>query len=194
MILSDRFDQALLLASDLHREQQRKGSGVPYLSHLLGVASLVLEHGGDEDEAIGALLHDAVEDQGGLPTLARIRDRFGERVADIVAGCTDAHTDPKPPWRERKEAYLAHIRTASPSVRLVSNADKLHNARAILNDYREIGDALWERFNTGVEELLWYYRSLADIFLATNGNALARELDRVVREIEQAVGEAAVAS
>lgn len=191
MILSERFDNALLLASDLHRKQQRKGTGAPYLSHLLGVASLVLEHGGDEDEAIGALLHDAVEDQGGAPTLAVIRKQFGDRVADIVAGCTDADTIPKPPWKERKETYLAHIRTAAPSVRLVSNADKLHNARAILNDYREVSEALWDRFNSGVDELVWYYRSLADVFLATSDNALARELDRVVREIEREVGKAA---
>jgi len=191
MILSERFDNALLLASDLHRKQQRKGTGIPYLSHLLGVAGLVLEHGGNEDEAIGALLHDAVEDQGGAPTLALIRERFGDRVAEIVAGCTDADTIPKPPWRARKETYLAHIRTAPPSVRLVSNADKLHNARAILADYREVGDALWERFNADADELVWYYRSLADAFLETGDSALARELDRVVREIEREVGKGA---
>lgn len=190
MALSERFDAALSLAADLHRQQTRKGSEVPYLSHLLGVASLVIEHGGDEDEAIAALLHDAVEDQGGEATLAVIREGFGSRVAEIVAGCTDAVSQPKPPWRGRKEAYIRHIREdASPSVRLVSNADKLHNARAILNDYREIGDELWERFSTDVDGLIWYYRSLADAFLATSDHALARELDRVVREIEAECGE-----
>ncbi len=185
MALSKRFDDALVLASELHREQTRKGSNVPYISHLLGVASLVIEHGGDEDEAIAALLHDAVEDQGGLPTLERIREMFGEGVAEIVAGCTDAVTEPKPAWRGRKEAYIRHIREeATPSIRFVSCADKLHNARAILNDYREHGDALWDRFNADVDQLLWYYRSLADAFMETADHALARELDRVVREIE----------
>ncbi|HEB57737.1 MAG TPA: HD domain-containing protein [Gammaproteobacteria bacterium] len=184
MALSERFDEALLLAADLHRTQTRKGSEVPYLDHLLGVASLVIEHGGDEDEVIAALLHDAVEDQGGEPTLARIREAFGDRVADIVAGCTDAVTKPKPPWRARKEAYIAHVREAMPSVRFVSNADKLHNARAILNDYREHGEQLWQRFSTDMSGILWYYRSLADVFNETNDNALSRELDRVVGEIE----------
>ncbi|MBN2361318.1 MAG: HD domain-containing protein [Deltaproteobacteria bacterium] len=184
MSLSEKFDQALLHASRLHRQQVRKTTRVPYVSHLLAVASLVLEHGGDEEEAIAALLHDAVEDQGGLPTLEQIRSLFGDRVADIVRGCSDAWTQPKPPWLERKRAYLEHLRTASRSVRLVAAADKLHNARSVLSDLLEIGDALWERFNAGRDQQLWYYRALADTFRDCGPEDLARELERVVGEIE----------
>ena len=187
MPLSERYDQALLFASQLHRSQLRKTTQVPYLSHLLAVSSLVLEHGGDEDEAIAALLHDAVEDQGGLPTLDEIRRRFGERVADIVRGCSDSFTQPKPPWSERKAAYLEHLRGAPPSVRLVAVADKLHNARSVLSDYLSIGEALWGRFNSGRDQQLWYYRALVDTFLAAGPGALARELERVVAELEQLV-------
>ena len=132
MILSTRFEEALVFAAQLHREQTRKGTTIPYIAHLLGVASIVLEYGGDEDEAIAALLHDAIEDQGGASTREEIRRRFGETVVAIVNGCTDAEVIPKPPWRARKEDYIAHMAHASPSVRLVSAADKLHNARAIL--------------------------------------------------------------
>jgi (p)ppGpp synthase/HD superfamily hydrolase len=185
--LSERFDQALLYASSLHRAQLRKTTNIPYLSHLLAVTSLVLEHGGDEDEAIAALLHDAVEDQGGLPTLDEIRSRFGDRVAEIVKGCTDAWTKPKPPWLERKRAYLEHLRTASSSVRLVSAADKLHNARSVLKDYLAIGDELWSRFNSGRDQQLWYYRALADTFNQVGPMALARTLEQVVSDLEQRV-------
>jgi (p)ppGpp synthase/HD superfamily hydrolase len=182
--LGHRFGEALVYANHLHGTQLRKGTRIPYMSHLMAVASLVLEHGGDEDEAIAALLHDAVEDQGGEPTLAEIRRRFGERVADIVQSCTDADVIPKPPWRERKVAYIAHLAHATPSALLVSNADKLHNARAILSDYQAIGDDLWTRFNSDREDNLWYYRALADIFFERGEPSLARELDRVVRELE----------
>jgi hypothetical protein len=146
MILSERYREALGFAFDLHKEQTRQGSGVPYVAHLVGVSSLALEYGADEDEAIAALLHDAVEDQGGSETLGRIKSRFGERVGSIVAGCTDAVDPPKPPWRERKEKYLEHLRTADRSVQLVSACDKLYNARAIVSDYRKIGESLWSRF------------------------------------------------
>jgi (p)ppGpp synthase/HD superfamily hydrolase len=183
--LTQRFEDALVYANRLHALQTRKGTGIPYLSHLLAVAGLVLENAGDEDEAIAALLHDAVEDQGGQETLSEIRRRFGNRVANIVEECTDADVIPKPPWRARKQAYLAHLRHASASARLVSSADKLHNARAILSDYRELGDDLWKRFNSSKEENLWYYRSLADLFLAMGPSRLAAELDRVVAEMEQ---------
>ena len=135
MTLSPCFDDALVFASRLHAGQLRKGTPVPYVAHLLAVTATVLEHGGDEDEAIAALLHDAVEDQGGAATRAKIRRRFGENVAAIVDGCTDADTIPKPPWQQRKEAYLAHlVGETSPSVRLVSSADKLHNVRSIIAD------------------------------------------------------------
>lgn len=139
-ILTDRFADAVAFASIVHATQLRKGTNIPYIAHLLGVASLVLDYGGTEEEAIAALLHDAVEDAGGTPMLAVIRRRFGDAVAEIVHGCTDAEVIPKPPWKQRKEAYIAHIKDAPPSVRLVSACDKLHNARAILSDYHQIGE------------------------------------------------------
>jgi GTP pyrophosphokinase len=185
MLLSTRFEEALVFATRLHREQVRKGTTIPYISHLLGVASIVLEHGGNEDEAIAALLHDAIEDQGGASTREEIRRRFGHTVVAIVDGCTDADVIPKPPWRMRKEAYIAHIAHATPSVRLVSAADKLHNARAILTDYRILGNALWRRFHGGKEGTLWYYRALVNAFRATGTTSLIEELDRVVSEIER---------
>lgn len=187
-MLTRRFEEALVWAARLHGQQTRKGAGTPYLAHLLAVASLVLEHGATEDEAIAALLHDAIEDQGGAITREQIRLRFGPTVEQIVVECSDAEAIPKPPWRERKEAYIARIAAASPSARLVSLADKLHNARAILADYRLIGDALWTRFTGGREGTLWYYRSLADVFQAAYPHPLADELARVVAEIEQLVG------
>jgi (p)ppGpp synthase/HD superfamily hydrolase len=185
MLLSTPFEEALVFATRLHREQMRKGTMIPYISHLLGVASIVLEHGGNEDEAIAALLHDAIEDQGGASTRQEIRRRFGDTVVAIVDGCTDAEVIPKPPWRMRKEAYIAHLAHASPSVRLVSAADKLHNARAILTDYRILGNALWRRFHGGKEGTLWYYRALVNAFRATGTTPLIEELDRVVSEIER---------
>lgn len=185
MTLSARFEEALILAVRWHAGQVRKETAIPYIAHLLGVASLVLEQGAGEDEAIAALLHDAVEDQGGEVILDEIRARFGDGVAEIVAGCTDAWTTPKPPWRERKEAYIAHLRQASASVRLVSAADKLHNARAILADYRALGEALWSRFNGGKEGTLWYYRALVETLQAADPTPLVEELDRVVSEIER---------
>ncbi|WP_019504792.1 HD domain-containing protein [Pleurocapsa sp. PCC 7319] len=184
-MLSDRFTNAIKLAAELHSSQLRKGTNIPYISHLLGVTSLVLEHGGHEDEAIAAMLHDAVEDQGGWETLARIESQFGANVAAIVQGCTDSYETPKPAWRSRKENYIKRLAKTSASVRLVSNADKLHNARAILNDLRVCGEPLWQRFSGGREGTLWYYKSLANTFKELNNGALAEELDRVVREIER---------
>jgi GTP pyrophosphokinase len=181
--LSARFEEALIFATQLHTHQTRKGSQTPYIAHLLGVTALVIESGGDEDTAIAALLHDAVEDQGGLDTLAEIRQRFGARVAEIVDSCSDAYTIPKPSWRERKEAYLNHLPEATPEARLVSLADKLHNARSILRDLRQ-GENIWEKFNGGKEGTLWYYRSLVDEFNGLENNFLADELSRVVNQIE----------
>jgi (p)ppGpp synthase/HD superfamily hydrolase len=185
MTLSPLFDEALVWASRLHGAQERKGSGVPYVAHLLGVASIALEYGAGEDEAIAALLHDAVEDQGGAPVLARIRQRFGDQVAAIVEGCTDTDQMPKPPWRARKEAYVAHVRHAPASVRLVSASDKLYNARSILADYRVHGDAVWERFTGARNGTLWYYRALVDAYSAAGRTPLVDELDRVVSELER---------
>jgi GTP pyrophosphokinase len=180
-----RFEVALVYAALLHREQVRKGSGVPYVTHLLAVAAIVGEHGGSEDEVIAALLHDAVEDQGGQARLDEIRARFGDAVAEIVWGCTDADAIPKPPWRERKEIYVAHLAEASPSIRLVSSADKLHNARSILSDLRVLGPAVWDRFTGGREGTLWYYRALVDAFLRLSPGPLVDDLARTVGEIER---------
>ena len=190
MTLSDRFDEALVFAARLHAAQKRKGTQIPYVAHLLSVAAIVLEDGGSEDEAIAALLHDAVEDQGGRATRNLIRENFGERVAEIVDGCTDAEGFPKPSWQKRKERYVAHIREAAAEVRRVSAADKLHNARAILADYRVVGEALWKRFSGGRDGTLWYYRALIEAFRTHGRAAVVDELDRVVTEVEALAGAA----
>src|SRR6266702_6258539 len=145
--LSRRFDEALRFASKKHGGQTRKGTDVPYIAHLMGVASLVLEAGGDEDMAIAALLHDVVEDCGGMPRLREVRKQFGPRVAKIVEGCTDSFGDPKPEWMERKKNYLREVKDADAETRLVSAADKLHNVRTILADYRQDGESIWKRFS-----------------------------------------------
>lgn len=186
VMLGRRFVEALGYAVELHADQRRKGSEVPYVAHLLAVAALVLDYGGDEDQAIAALLHDAVEDQGGRETLDTIAERFGDRVARIVAGCTDAWVVPKPPWRERKERYLAAIAHEPGDVLLVSMADKLHNARAILRDYREVGEELWKRFAGGREGTLWYYRELVRAFSLHGKSPVLEELDATVAKIERA--------
>lgn len=186
MLLTDRFREALTLAFDLHREQERKTSGVPYVAHVLGVASLVLEHGGDEDAAIAGLLHDAVEDQGGFETLETIKNRFGAKVANIVLACSDSQGEPKPPWRERKEAYIAHLSHAPEVVQLVSACDKLYNLRTILADYSVVGDGLWSRFTGGREGVLWYYSALAgDAF--TFESPVVEELRATARMLVQHV-------
>jgi GTP pyrophosphokinase len=181
--LGDRFDRALALASKLHRNQPRKGTTIPYVAHLVGVAALVLEDGGNEDEAIAALLHDAVEDQGGRATLELIRRDFGDDVARIVESCSDTDVVPKPPWRTRKEQYLAHLRTAPSSIVRVSLADKLHNARALTTDLRSHGEELWRRFNSESDQL-WYYRSLARTFRELDAGPMAAQLEREVLELE----------
>jgi GTP pyrophosphokinase len=186
--VTDRFEQALVYAARLHRGQRRKGAGVPYVSHLLAVAALVLEHGGDEEEAIAALLHDTIEDVGGEAVVQEIRDRFGPRVLAIVEGCSDSDQVPKPPWRERKRAYIERLAGATPSVRLVCAADKLHNSRAVLEDYRRIGEELWTRFRGGREGTLWYYRAVTDTLLRLETTALVEELNRVVTELERFAG------
>lgn len=183
--LGSRFEEALILSTRLHAGQRRKDSVTPYIAHPLAVASLVLENGGGEDEAIAALLHDVIEDQPRKVTLAEIQQRFGEKVATIVDGCTDAKTFPKAPWRERKEAYIAHLPEASASERLVAVADKLHNARTTLADYRAAGEAIWDHFNGGKDGTLWYYRTLAGTFRAFGATPLVEELDQVVSEIER---------
>jgi (p)ppGpp synthase/HD superfamily hydrolase len=185
MELTDRFSEALAYTVKLHAAQKRKVSRAPYVSHLLRVAGIALEYGADEDEAIAALLHDAVEDQGGTKTLEDIRRRFGPRVAAIVAGCTDTAQSPKPPWRERKEAYLASLREASPSARLVSAADKLDNVRSLIAEYRALGESMWGQFKGGRDGTLWYYRSAAGILKAASPGALVEEVDRAVAQLEE---------
>jgi (p)ppGpp synthase/HD superfamily hydrolase len=158
------------------------------------VTSIVLEAGASEDEGIAALLHDAAEDQGGRETLDRIRDEFGEAVADIVESCSDSLGEPKPPWRERKRAYLEHLEEASEAALRVSLADKLHNVRTIVVDYRELGEALWKRFNAERDEVLGHYRALAGIFSRRMPGALATELSVTVTELEGLVAAVSPAS
>ncbi len=184
-MLSERYDEALVFAHQLHRQQKRKGGTVPYIAHLLAVSALVLEHGGDEDQAIAALLHDAIEDQGGDATRQEIRRRFGRRVAALVDDCTDTDQIPKPPWRARKEAYLNRLQTLSEASRLVVLADKVHNARTLLLDYRSVGEALWSRFEGHREGTLWYYRVLVQVFTGLAPSPLANELERTVAELER---------
>jgi (p)ppGpp synthase/HD superfamily hydrolase len=190
-IMSERFADALVAAFRFHSKQHRKGTDIPYISHLLAVAAIVLENGGSEDEAIAALLHDAVEDAGGAEARQRIRDEFGDQVVDIVDACSDTDVVPKPPWEQRKQAYLDHLAEpdVSESVLRVSLADKLHNARAILNDYGKVGDELWQRFNTAsAADQLWYYRRLANVFRGFESPLEgADELDAVVTELELAM-------
>lgn len=185
--LTSRFEEALVFATQLHSDQTRKGSHVPYISHLMAVASLVIEDRGREDEAIAALLHDAVEDQGGEPTLEIIRSRFGEHVAELVLACSDAFEIPKPPWRERKEAHLAHMREATQEVRRILLADKLHNSRSLLADLRAEGDKAWDKFKGGKEGSLWYYRSALESLDDGKGGYLIEELGRVMIEIEELI-------
>ena len=183
--LTERFDDALAYASRLHRAQTRKGSGIPYVSHLLAVAAIALENGADEDQAIAALLHDAVEDQGGLAQLEAIRERYGEGVAQIVADCTDSHGEPKPAWHPRKEAYIASLAHKPPRSLAVSLADKTHNAAAINADLRSAGEAVWSRFTGGKGGTLWYYRALANAFRAHAPGLAAERFAREVDEMEE---------
>ena len=179
--LTDRFVRALAFAAERHVEQRRKGTEVPYVSHLLGTCALVLEAGGDEEEAIAGLLHDTLEDQ--VATYEEVADAFGTRVASIVRECSDTEEDPKPPWRERKMAYLESLPHHSRSAILVSNADKLHNLRTIVADYRQVGERLWERFNPESDQL-WYYSALAEVF-ADLHSPLADELVASVDELKR---------
>jgi (p)ppGpp synthase/HD superfamily hydrolase len=189
--LSIRFDHALLFAAQVHRNQDRKKSGIPYLSHLMGVAAIVLDYGGDEDMGIAALLHDAAEDHGGRAMLNSIELMFGKRVAKIVDGCTDSYGDEgkrKPKWYPRKMRYIRRVRNEDAETRFVSAADKLYNARAILRDVRQVGDSAFVRFAAPKAKVLWYYRALVTAFRAGGVTHLLKplldDLDRVVTELE----------
>jgi (p)ppGpp synthase/HD superfamily hydrolase len=196
-VLTDRFDRALLYVTHAHGGQVRKGTSTPYVAHLLAVAATVLEYGGDEDLAIAALLHDSVEDQGGVARLNDIHNRFGEPVARIVEACSDslantAKGEPKADWLERKKAYIAKLRGADEDILWVSLADKVHNARTILRDLRkpDIGEKVWARFNVPKKQTLWYYRSLADVFCERLSNQLSNELHEIVEVLEAEVAKA----
>jgi len=193
-MLSSRFENAVSFAARVHASDLRKGSEVPYLAHLLATCALVLLDGGDEDEAIAALLHDALEDHPETVTREDIRVRFGDRVLDIVVACTDTPPDysggRKPPWKARKEQYLERVRTSAPGTLRVSLADKVDNARAILADYRAIGPSVWERFSAGETEQLWYYESLVGAYRTAGVRSdLLGELTRVVGEIARLISE-----
>lgn len=194
---SERLSHAFAFSSQLHKDQKRDPSDIPYLSHLLSVAGLVLEHGGNEDQVIAALLHDALEDQsskypGGPDALrAEFKRSFGENVLIMVEELTDTDQSPKPEWRERKETYLAHLQNASQEVLLISCADKLHNARSILIDFRDLGDEVWHRFTGKKEGTLWYYQSLAAIFRknAIGFDSLVSEFERTINQLMSLSGE-----
>jgi (p)ppGpp synthase/HD superfamily hydrolase len=186
-----KFDEALRFAHDLHRHDVRKGTGKPYISHLLGVCSLVIDYGGDEEMAIAGLLHDAVEDHGGHPMLDEIREKFGERVAHIVDGCTDSYVldaTKKEPWLQRKQEYLARLLLEGADVRMVSAADKLYNCRTLLRDIRHRGIAALDRFNGGRKDTVWYYDQLVHAFRAAGTNELVEELAILVDEMKRVTG------
>ena len=187
-LLGPRFASALSYAATLHATQLRKGTATPYVSHLLAVASLAIEYGANEDEAIAALLHDAAEDAGGRARVDDIRARFGNAVAAIVEDCTDSWSQPKEPWVERKKKYIEHARSLGPASLRVSAADKVHNAYAILRDLRNIGDRVWERFAAGPDDILAYYQSLVRAYREAGGGRLVDELERIVRGIEREIG------
>ena len=186
MKLSPNFEDALIYATQAHCDQTRKKTGIPYIAHVLGVTAIALEYGANETEAIGALLHDTVEDCGGAERLRDIQKRYGDDVAKIVDGCTDTDEIPKPPWRARKEAYVAHLKDSDTSTRLVSAADKLHNTRAILADLRRHGPKVFERFSGKKDGALWYYRALVTAFRQHGDHTdLIDELDRIVTQVEK---------
>ena len=189
--LTDRYDRALLYATQVHGGQLRKATTVPYFAHLMAVSATVLEYGGDEDQAIAGLLHDAVEDQGGRPRLNDIRNRFGARVADMVLACSDNVAEggsgqPKQDWQTRKERYIKHLHDLDRDILLISLADKTHNARSILRDLRkdEIGASIWQRFSQPKERTLWYYEELAETFKQLLPGQLANELADIVAELK----------
>jgi hypothetical protein len=190
-MLTDRFADALTFAEKAHREQRRKGNDIPYVAHLMAVSATVLEWGGDEDTAIAALLHDAVEDQGGEPMAEEIRQRFGNRVAELVLHCTDStSSDPetKAPWEERKTAYLARLATADAGAALITAADKLHNMTAIVRDIRAHGPATLDRFNEP-DRLIWYYRSVAKALVPHRTRVPLAELNDTIEQATSLLAE-----
>jgi len=189
--MTPRFAAAFLFAERLHCTQVRKKTQVPTISHLMAVTALVLENGGGEDEAIAGLLHDTAEDCGGRPVLEEIRRRFGDSVASIVEDCSDTLESPKPRWQPRKERYLEHLETAPESTLLVSLADKVHNVRSLVFEYRRVGDQLWQRFSASQDQTIWYYQSLLEIFRRRSPDPhrpLVDELARALAVLEDMIG------
>lgn len=193
-LLTKRFDDAMQLALDHHRVHLRKATLIPYVAHLMAVTSIVLELGGSEDEAIAALLHDAVEDGGGPMMQKRIAWEFGPEVASIVAANTDTDIEPKPAWKKRKEAYVDALPGKSAGARRVSLADKLHNARSIVADHARVGDELWRRFNAPKEDTAWYYDKLAAAFAKKDLGHAARPAVKELRELADKIAHAAGAT
>jgi (p)ppGpp synthase/HD superfamily hydrolase len=186
--LSSRLDRAFAYAHEVHGDQTRKGTNAPYLAHLMGVSSIVIDDSGTEDEAIGGLLHDAAEDHGGRKRLEDIRMRFGDAVARIVEDCTDTWETPPAPWIERKRAYVEHARSLPPPSLRVSAADKVHNTYAILRDLRNIGEAVWSRYQAAPDDVIAYYESLVRAYREAGGGRLVDELERIVRGIQREMG------
>lgn len=185
MKLSKQFEKALVYATRIHGGQLRKKTKIPYIAHILGVTVIAMEYGATETEAIAALLHDAVEDCGGEKRLRDVEKKFGKTVAKIVDGCTDTYEKPKPPWLERKKKYVAHVRHAPGSTKLVSASDKLHNIRACLMTFRQEGERLWSRFSGGKQGTLWYYRALVTAFGKNKRiNPRIQEIDRTLTALE----------
>jgi len=187
MELSSRFADALAYAAQLHAAQFRKGTKIPYVAHLLSVTALVLESGGNENQAIAAVLHDAVEDQGGAATAAAIRERFGDEVTELVLACTDTDESPKPPWQARKQHYLDHLSHSPPAAFIICGADKLHNITSILHDYEQLGTALWSRFGGGREGTLWYFRELVKLLDDRMPRAMHTRLAGTMARLEELV-------
>jgi (p)ppGpp synthase/HD superfamily hydrolase len=186
--LGPKFEEAFIFANRVHAEQTRKTSGIPYISHLMSVAALVIQDGGSETEAIAALLHDAAEDHG-EEVLEEIREQFGEEVAQIVEDCSDTFEVPKPPWEVRKKAHIAKLRKASPSTHRVVQADKLHNARSLLRELRIKGEDAWDYFNGGKHGTIWYYNAMYEVLGQYHQGYLWWELSRVVERIERLASE-----
>lgn len=185
MSFSDRLADAFSYALDLHRDQFRKGGGTPYITHLMAVAALVGEYGGSEDQVIAALLHDAIEDQGGEPTRQEIARRFGDHIAALVAACSDAHGMPKPPWDDRKTAFCLAMESAAPDVRLIVAADKLHNARTTVRDLHTVGASVWDRFSVGRDKSLWYYRAVLRALSTGWSHPILHELAHAVDDLHR---------
>jgi len=182
-VLSRKFESALAFANQVHAHQKRKDSGAPYFAHVIGVAALVLEDGGSEEEAIAALLHDTAEDQGGQAMLDEIAERFGKTIAQIVAECSDTLISPKPPWQARKENHINGLRTARPETIRIMLADKVYNSRNLLRSLQERGEIVWENFKGGRDGTIWYFQQMYAVFAETKSGYMLDEFARNIKRI-----------